>query len=58
MTIGAAASKSTPLTIDAVEYYNRIIGFPAADFTAPPRLADHVQPVHRSEHRSASGRWT
>ena len=35
MTIGAAASKSTPLTIDAVEYYNRIIGFPAADFTAP-----------------------
>ena len=36
MTIGAAASKSTPLTIDAVEYYNRIIGFPAADFTAPP----------------------
>ena len=28
MTIGAAASKSTPFTIDTVEYYNRIIGFP------------------------------
>ncbi len=35
MTIGAAASKSTPLTIDAVEYYNRIIGFPAEGYTAP-----------------------
>ena len=34
MTIGAAASKSTPLTVDAVEYYNRIIGFPpTADYT-------------------------
>ena len=29
MTIGAAASKSTPFTIDTVEYYNRIIGFPS-----------------------------
>ena len=28
MTIGASASKSTPLTIDAIEYYNRIISFP------------------------------
>ena len=28
MTIGAAASKSTPFTIDTVQYYNRIIGFP------------------------------
>ena len=27
MTIGAAASKSTPFTVDTVEYYNRIIGF-------------------------------
>ena len=35
MTIGAAASKSTPLTIDAVEYYNRIIGFPAEGYTPP-----------------------
>ena len=35
MTIGAATSKSTPLTIDAVEYYNRIIGFPADGFTPP-----------------------
>ena len=35
MNIGAAASKSTPLTLDAVEYYNRIIGFPpAAEHTA------------------------
>ena len=34
MNIGAAASKSTPLTLDAVEYYNRIIGFPpTADYT-------------------------
>ncbi|HEX2856603.1 MAG TPA: hypothetical protein VHO26_03855 [Propionibacteriaceae bacterium] len=35
MTIGAAASKSTPLSLDAVEYYNRIIGLPAAVFTSP-----------------------
>ena len=34
MAIGAAASKSTPLSIDTVEYYNRVIGFPpAADST-------------------------
>ncbi len=36
MNIGAAASKSAPLTLDAVEYYNRIIGFPPAAST-PPR---------------------
>jgi hypothetical protein len=36
MTIGAAANKSTPLTIDAVQYYNRIIGFPPDDMTATP----------------------
>ena len=37
MTIGAAADKSTPLSIDAVEYYNRIIGFPpATDSTGAP----------------------
>jgi hypothetical protein len=35
MNIGAAASKSTPVTIDTIEYYNRIIGFPAADFVPP-----------------------
>ncbi len=35
MNIGAAASKSTPLTIDAVEYYNRIIGFPPDGYTPP-----------------------
>ena len=35
MNIGAAASKTTPLTLDAVEYYNRIIGFPADGFIAP-----------------------
>ena len=35
MTIGAAASKSTPLTLDAVEYYNRVIGFPpTADYVS------------------------
>ena len=37
MAIGAAASKSTPLTLDAVEYYNRIAGFPpTADYATPP----------------------
>ena len=35
MAIGAAASKNTPLTLDAVEYYNRSIGFPADDYVAP-----------------------
>ncbi len=35
VTIGAAAAKSTPLTLDAIEYYNRIIGFPAVGFTPP-----------------------
>ena len=55
MTIGAAASKSTPLTLDAVEYYNRIIGFPADDFTASGGLADDVQPVRGPEHRRADG---
>ena len=45
MTIGAAASKSTPLTIDAVEYYNRIIGFPpAADLTATPPVPESRVP--------------
>ena len=42
MTIGAAASKSTPLTIDTVEYYNRIIGFPAGGLHRSGGLADHV----------------
>ncbi|MGN6577014.1 MAG: hypothetical protein ACTHKG_15155, partial [Nocardioides sp.] len=36
MTIGAAAAKNTPLTLDAVEYYNRVIGFPPDDPTATP----------------------
>ena len=45
MTIGAAASKSTPLTIDAVEYYNRIIGFPPADtFLRPGRVPVERRP--------------
>ena len=45
MNIGAAASKSTPLTLDAVEYYNRIIGFPpAADPTATPPVPDTCPP--------------
>ena len=45
MNIGAAASKSTPLTLDAVEYYNRIIGFPpAADPTATPPVPEYVSP--------------
>ncbi|MHB8958571.1 MAG: COG1361 family protein [Candidatus Limnocylindrales bacterium] len=45
MTIGAAASKSTPLTLDAVEYYNRVIGFPPpADPTATPPVPEYVSP--------------
>ncbi len=45
MTIGAAASKSTPLTLDAVEYYNRIVGFPPpADPTATPPVPEYVSP--------------
>ncbi len=54
MTIGAAASKSTPLTLDAVEYYNRIIGFPpAADPTATPPVPEYVSPWGVSFVRSA-----
>ncbi len=45
MDIGAAASKSVPLSIDAVEYYNRIIGFPpAADPAATPPVPEYVSP--------------
>ncbi len=34
--IGTAASKEVPLTVDTVEYYNRVIGFPdSADYTSP-----------------------
>lgn len=54
MTIGAAASKSTPLTIDAVEYYNRIIGFPPpADPAATPPVPEYVSPWGVSFVRSA-----
>ena len=54
MAIGAAASKSTPLTIDAVEYYNRIVGFPpAADSTASPPVPPYVSPWGVSFVRSA-----
>jgi hypothetical protein len=34
MAIGASADKETPLSIDAVEYYNQIIGFPPATDSA------------------------
>ena len=45
MTIGAGASKSTPLTLDAVEYYNRAIGFPpTADPTAIPPVPEYISP--------------
>jgi hypothetical protein len=45
MTIGAAASKFVPLSIDAVEYYNRVIGFPPpADPTAVPPVPEYVSP--------------
>jgi len=33
--IGTAASKTMPLSIDAVLYYNQVIEFPPTDFTAP-----------------------
>ncbi len=37
MAIGASADKGTPLSIDAVEYYNQVIGFPpATDGTGVP----------------------
>ena len=39
MAIGAAASKSTPLTIDAVEYYNRIVGFPPTNADSTPYVS-------------------
>lgn len=54
MTIGAAASKSTPLTLDAVEYYNRSIGFPPpADPTATPPVPEYASPWGVSFVRSA-----
>ena len=55
MTIGAAASKSTPFTIDTVEYYNRIIGFPAAADYTPPRVAGQLGSLHQSEHHVDDG---
>ena len=42
MAIGAAASKSTPITIDTVEYYNQIIGFPPA--TGASGTSPYVSP--------------
>jgi hypothetical protein len=33
--IGTTAAKETPITIDTVLYYNRILGFPAADLAFP-----------------------
>ncbi len=54
MSIGAAASKSTPLTIDAVEYYNRIVGFPPpADPAASPPVPEYVSPWGVTFVRSA-----
>lgn len=54
MAIGAAASKTTPLTLDAVEYYNRIIGFPpAADPTADPPVGPYQSPWGVNFVRSA-----
>lgn len=34
--IGAAAHKETPITVDTVLYYNRIVGFPADGLEFPP----------------------
>ncbi len=31
VALGTAASKSVPITVDTVQYYNRVVGFPAAD---------------------------
>ncbi len=39
VAIGAAASKSTPITLDTVEYYNQVIGFPPSTSTG-----DYVSP--------------
>ncbi len=47
MTIGATASKTVPLSIDAVEYYNQIIGFPPSTVptgTAPSGTAPYKSP--------------
>ncbi|MHB8892693.1 MAG: hypothetical protein ACYC65_11695 [Candidatus Limnocylindrales bacterium] len=45
MAIGAAASKSTPINVDTVEYYNRIVGFPPpADPTATPPVPEYESP--------------
>lgn len=35
VSMGSAAGKGVPLSIDAVQYYHRIIPFPAADYMAP-----------------------
>lgn len=43
MTIGAAASKSTPINVDTIEYYNRIIGLP--DFTSLWSDVKLIQPA-------------
>ncbi|MHB1569146.1 MAG: hypothetical protein ACYC0H_08065 [Solirubrobacteraceae bacterium] len=34
--LGTTASKDTPITVDSVLYYDRILGFPPADYVAPP----------------------
>lgn len=34
--IGTAAGKEVPITVDTIEYYNRVVGFPEdADYTSP-----------------------
>lgn len=34
--VGTAAGKEVPITVDTIEYYNRVIGFPPdADYTSP-----------------------
>ena len=34
--VGTAAGKEVPITVDTVEYYNRVIGFPESDDYASP----------------------
>ncbi len=43
VAIGTAASKETPVNIDTVEYYNRVVGFPATDDYASPWGVEFVR---------------
>ena len=57
MTIGASASKNTPINVDTIEYYNRVIGFPPDDPTATPPVYSSPWGVQfvRSENPDSPG---